>query len=388
MHLWATFTLGLTLRRTLNLLSSKLTPSHTPNLLFVLHLSHVIMHLEAVLALLLLAGWAAGATVPVTHSTALPGTWSTLPNITLDGVQYPRQEHSVVLLGHDMYVLGGILPFNGTTYPTVNIVQKFNFITNTWTEVAPMPAALNHVNVAVVKGTIYYLGGLAVTVTGGPAYWNASGACAVYDPVADEWTVLPDMPAGRAIGSAATMVAGETVYLPGGLLNTNLTGDEEGTTAMFTSYNVATREWTVLPDLPAPRDHAGKGQFGNVLYILGGRLDGHLNVVDTVFGYNIDTDCWSTDFAPIPTGRGGCASATIGYMMFTAGGEGDPNTSTQVWPQMQAYSACSDTWTDYADMAVPVHGSAAVAYNGKVVIPGGGIEIGGDPTQLVQSFTP
>ena len=225
------------------------------------------------LTLFIYAGWASGAALPI-ESSSSAGTWSTLPNITLNGIQYPRQEHSVALLNDDMYVLGGILPFNGITYPTVNIVQKFNFLTNTWTEVAPMPAALNHVNVAVVNGLIYYLGGLAVTATGGPAFWNASGACAVYNPPANIWTVLPDMPEGRAIGSAATLVAGDIIYLPGGLLNTNLTNDEEGTTSMFTSYNVATQEWATLPDLPAPRDHAGKGKLGNMLYILGGRLSG------------------------------------------------------------------------------------------------------------------
>jgi hypothetical protein len=108
------------------------------------------MYAKAILTLFIFAKWALNAVLPI-EST---GTWSTLPNITLDGVQYPRQENSVVLLDDDMYVLGGILPFNGITYPTVNIVQKFNFLTNTWTEVAPMPAALNHVNVAVVNGLI------------------------------------------------------------------------------------------------------------------------------------------------------------------------------------------------------------------------------------------
>ena len=364
------------------------TPIHTYKNAFPFLLPrHLTMYLEPLPFLLLLAAWTSRAAVP-TPRAALEGTWSTLPNITLNGVQYPRQEHSVVVLDDDMYVLGGILPFDGTTYPTVNIVQKLNFVTNTWTGVSPMPAALNHVNVAVVRGKIYYLGGLAVTATGGPAYWNASAACAVYDPVADDWTVLPDMPKGRAVGSAATMVVGDTIYLPGGLLNTNLTNDEEGTTAMFTSYNVTTREWAVLPDLPAPRDHAGKGQSAEMLYILGGRAHGHWNVVDTVFGYDIDTRSWSTDLAPMPTGRGGCASATIGHMMFTAGGEGDPNTTTHVWPQMQAYDAVSNTWSNYTDMATPVHGTAAVAYRGKVIIPGGGLEVGGEPTQLVQTFTP
>ena len=48
-----------------------------------------------------------------------------------------------------------------------------------------------------------------------------------------------------------------------------------------------------------------------MLYILGGRLFGHMNIIDTVFGYNIDTDCWSANFAPMPTGRGGCASIKL-----------------------------------------------------------------------------
>ena len=338
----------------------------------------VTMFLKTISAIFLATSWTFGATVPSEK-------WSTLPNITRNGVQYPRQEQGVVLVGDDMYVLGGILPSNGITLPTTNVIQKFNFVSNTWTELAPMPAALNHANVAVVNGMIYYLGGLAAT---GPAYWNRSSACAVYDPSANKWTVLPDMPEERSIGSAATMVVGDTVYLPGGLLKTNLTGDEEGTTAMFTSYNVRTQKWTALPDLPAPRDHAGKGQYGNMLYILGGRLFGHWNVTDTVFGYDIHSRRWYTDFARMPTGRGGAASATVGSEMFTAGGEGDHETSTHVWPQVQAYDAAKDTWTSYVDMATPVHGTAAVAYNGQIVIPGGGLETGGDPTQLVQSFMP
>ena len=337
----------------------------------------------AFIGLLILAGLVTSTAV-LSARPDLPGTWSTLPNITLNGVQYPRQEHSVALVGDDIYVLGGVLPFNGSTYPTVNIVQKFSVITNTWTEVSPMPAALNHVNVAVVNEKVYYLGGLAAS---GLSYWKASGASAVYDPSADKWAILPDMPRERAIGSAATLVVGDTIYLPGGLRNTNLTDDQEGTTAMFTSYNVATREWRVLPDLPAPRDHAGKGHYGNMLYILGGRLDGHWNVTNTVFGYNIHTNRWSTDFAHMPTGRGGCASATIGSTMFTIGGEGDPNTSSHVWPQVQAYEAVSNTWTNYTDMATPVHGTAAVTYKGNLIIPGGGLQIGGDPTQLVQKLT-
>ena len=45
----------------------------------------------------------------------------------------------------------------------------------------PMPAALSHVNIAIVHDMIHHLGGLATATTVGPAYWKVSGACAVYD---------------------------------------------------------------------------------------------------------------------------------------------------------------------------------------------------------------
>jgi len=342
------------------------------------------MLLQVVSALSLIAS--RGASQPIQETPS--GIWSRLPNITRNGVLYPRQEHGAALVGNDIYVLGGILPWNGTTYPTTNIVQKYDLEAGVWTETAPMPAALNHVNVAVVNGKIYYIGGMEAIVSTDIAYWNATGKSAVYDPFVDKWTVLPSMPEGRAIGSAATLVVGETIYLPGGLLYTNTTFDQEGTVSMFTSYNVRTKKWTILPNLPAPRDHAGKGTHLDMLYILGGRAFGNKNVVDTVFGFNLTSHSWTTGYETMPTARGGVASVTIGSMMFTAGGEGDRNTSTAVFPQMQAYDAAKNAWIQYADMPVPIHGSAAVGYKGQVIIPGGGDVTGAGLTPVVQRFNP
>ena len=157
---------------------------------------------------------------------------------------------------------------------------------------------------------------------------------------------------------------------------------------MFTSYNVETQKWTILPDLPAPRDHAGKGIYQDMLYILGGRAFGNKNVVDTVFGFNLTSHSWSTGYDPMPTARGGVASASIGPQIFTAGGEGDRNTSSAVFPQMQAYDASRNTWTKYADMPLPLHGTAAVAYKGEVLIPGGGTVTGAGLSAVVQKFKP
>lgn len=64
--------------------------------------------------------------------------------------------------------------------------------------------------------------------------------------------------------------------------------------------------------------------------------------------------------------------------MFTAGGEDDPNTYTNVWPQMQAYGAVRNTWTSYTDMVTPAHGTAAMTYNDQINFPTGELEKGDD----------
>lgn len=345
---------------------------------------------RCLLILNLLFASVSSSVVQRTVKTSSGGTWGLLANITMNGVDFPRQEGSAALVGSDIYYLGGVIPVNTSTtaVQTIATVSKYSIPHDTWTIVAPMPDACNHCNVGVVNGKIYVLGGMNVTALGDPTFWNATGSSAVYDPITNVWTKLPDVPAGRAVGSAATMVVGETIYLPGGLLNTNLTNDEEGTVDLFSSYNTVTKQWTVLPTLPAPRDHAGKGVFGNTLYILAGRLDGHWNDTSTVFAYNIDTACWSTNYAPMPTGRGGAASATIGDLLIVAGGEGDPDTSTHVWPQTQAYDSIRNTWTIFSNMGVPVHGTSGVAYQGKMYIPAGGLMIGAGPSPLMQVFTP
>ena len=64
--------------------------------------------------------------------------------------------------------------------------------------------------------------------------------------------------------------------------------------------------------------------------------------------------------------------------MFTAAGEGEPDTSTNVWPQMRTYGAVRNTWTSYTDIATPAHGTAAMAYNDQITIPTGDPETGDD----------
>jgi N-acetylneuraminic acid mutarotase len=176
--------------------------------------------------------------------------------------------------------------------------------------------------------------------------------------------------------------------LAGGLANTNLTNDEEGTLALFTSYNVETKQSAVLPDMPEPRDHAGVGLVHDNLYVLGGRAFGHNNTKDTVFSYDLRASCWTTGLAAMPTVRGGCASGVIGNQIFTIGGEGDQDDSSGVFPQTQAYDVLTNSWTMYAPMNIPRHGTAGATVGKRIYIPGGGLHEGGLPKNYTSYFEP
>jgi N-acetylneuraminic acid mutarotase len=261
-------------------------------------------------------------------------------------------------------------------------VQKYSISKDNWTTVAPIPIALNHPNAAVVNDKIYVLGGLASA--GG--IWSASNMSAVYDPVTNKWTTLPPFPAGRAVGAAAVGVDGTTIYLAGGLLNTILSNDTEETTTMVTSFDTVSNIWAKLPNMPAPRDHAGAGLVDRKLYVLGGRAFGHWNVVNTVFSFDLRTKIWMTGLAPMPTARGGCASATIGTKIYTAGGEGNVNDPLNIFHDMQAYDTATNKWTILKNMTTALHGTSAASLNDRVYIPGGGTALGGFPTNLFEVF--
>jgi len=298
----------------------------------------------------------------------------------------PRQEHGAVKFGDDtIYIIGGIYPEADGTFPTVTTVQKYLISANTWEVVADLPIPLNHPNSAVVGGKIYVLGGLT-TVSGSTTFWNATGACFKYDPTSDIWATIGELPEGRWTGSAAVGVHGNTVYLAGGLANTNLTDDEEGTISLFTSYNVATNHFAILPGMPEPRDHAGVGLVDNTLYVLGGRAYGHNNTKNTVFSYDLRSNSWTTGLASMPTARSGCASGVIKSQIFVIGGEGDQETVSGIFPQNQAYDTAKNTWASYTSMDIPRHGTAGVAIGNKVYIPGGGLHEGGLPTNYTSYF--
>ena len=299
------------------------------------------------------------------YSTCLPrrAEWTELPPIK-DG---PRQEESVVAVGTDLYIIGGIpqqLP-----YPTLNKVEVFSTVTKRWRSAAPLPCTLNHGNAAVVDGKIYILGGL-----NGTSNWAAVGNGYEYDPRNNTWTHLPFMPNRTARGASAVGVHGSTIYIAGGLLDLDLITYAQPSCATVSSYDTKTQEWTKLPSLPEGRDHVGGAIIGDVFYVVGGRFNGVQNVRDTVFAMDVTSPQkrW-IEKATMPTARGGLSTAAVGSRIYTFGGEGLRNvTENGVYSNVEVYDTITDKWEILSPMPFPRHGTNAATMGCSIYIPGGG----------------
>ena len=135
-------------------------------------------------------------------STPASGRWEARAAIASG----PRQETAVVALGGEVYVLGG---FDGSGR-VVATVEAYDPRADRWRSVADLPLAMHHANAAVVDGRIYVTGFL--TGRG----FEADGRAFVYEPERDTWEAIAPLPAGRERGASAVAVVDGRIYVAGG----------------------------------------------------------------------------------------------------------------------------------------------------------------------------
>jgi N-acetylneuraminic acid mutarotase len=281
----------------------------------------------------------------------------------------PRQEHSVVAAGDNIYIVAGL---RASTIPRgdnfTSAVEVYNTVNNSWSEIASLPLAAHHTNVASVDGKVYYLGGL---VSPGNSIFTSEATAKSYryEQAGNKWEEIAPMPNAR--GSAAMGVFGKTIYLAGGLLPGMRSVDA------VSSYDTVSNKWTDHPDLKLPeaRDHAGSAVIDGVMYVVGGRVGGNRG---TVYALNLTspTPNWVTK-TPMPVARGGLAAASAGKKIYTFGGEGNRASAKGVFADVAVYDTEKDTWETAAPMTAPRHGFGAASIGDKVYVPGGGAQQGG-----------
>jgi|GEM_PF-1021979 len=264
-----------------------------------------------------------------------------------------RQENSVVAMDGKLYIIAG---FNGNRR-LVASVEVYDPKADKWGKIADLPQAMHHTNAAAANGKIYVLGFLKSFL------FTADGTSLVYDPKTDKWSNIKSMPSGRERGAGSVGVIEGKIYVAGGFRRGKAVSD-------FSVYDPKTDAWEKLPDLPDTLDHSAAGVIDGMFYLVGGRHAKITSQQDKLYVYNPKTKQWKT-LKPIPTARGGIAGAVHGGRLYVFGGEGNRKLKSGVFDNVESYDPKTDTWTTHPPMKNPRHGTGAATIGNRIYIPVG-----------------
>lgn len=285
---------------------------------------------------------------------------------TSDG-SVPVQRHEAAFVeAADLFVLLG-----GRGIRPVSIYDPK---TTTWREGTPPPIELHHFQAFEYDDKVHVAGAL----TGGWPGETPVPNIYLYDPKKDEWTVGPEIPAGRRRGAAGAVMEGDKLYLVCGIVDGHR-GDHKD---WFDVYDFKTDSWTQLPAAPRPRDHFQASIVDGKLYAAGGRLskvgdEAFSTTIGEVDVYDFKTGEWSTLDAAIPTQRAGSFNLVWGDEVVVLGGES--GTQVPAHAEMEALDVKTNTWRSLPAMKEGRHGTGVLIYEGAAYVASGSGNRGGGP---------
>ncbi|SIR30155.1 S8 family serine peptidase [Micromonospora avicenniae] len=200
--------------------------------------------------LYVLGGWNAdGAPVP-TVDVFDPATnaWSTLVGVSNPA---PRAAAGTAVVDGRIVVVGGCPDGNCAGTRSVVVFDPHSRTFSTWADY-PVPVA--YLPCGAIGGGIYCAGGVDKT-----PYRNTYG----YDPAADAWTRLPDLPID--LWGSPNAVAGGLLILAGGM-----TANSTVVTNRTVAYDPTARAWR---DLPNTQVAVYRGAMACGVYKIGGGSD-------------------------------------------------------------------------------------------------------------------
>lgn len=188
----------------------------------------------------------------------------------------PRMGTSAAAVDGKIYVVGGLS--NKTPLSTVEV---YNPATDKWTKKADMPTARWSSAACVVDGRIY--------VSGGATEWNSPYAIVptveVYNPAANTWDQIGDMPMARAFHS--TSIVDEKIYVIGGMLLSEMPVSDGNTLSTVDMYDPATGTWMIGADLLTARAHHGASVVDRKIYAIGGYAGSGTSSLSVVEKYDL-----------------------------------------------------------------------------------------------------
>lgn len=257
-----------------------------------------------------------------------------------------QSEHAATTLDGKIYALGGFGDPTG--------FKRYDPATNQWTELPDLPAGRDHLAAFALDGGVYYVGGVAQG--GGPQEERGFR----YDVAANTWQALPEL--RTVFGSLATTLHGR-VYI----------GSGDGSLDEYDPRARLVRH-IAPPDDSPPRDHAQVVAFLGEIWFIAGRQP-ETTIVKI---YDPASGRWRNG-PRTDRQRGGFAAAVVGDQIVIGGGEVLGATQVlpaRLEPTVELIVAGADRWTLAGEVPVRVHGVPGVALNGRFHVVSGSASAG------------
>ena len=255
---------------------------------------------------------------------------------------YPRRGCGVAAVGGKVYCAGG---YDGVS--TLAYMESYDPALNTWTTLAPLPAAVAY-GVMVSDGTyLYHIGGYNTDTL---AY---SKKVYRYTPGSDTWLAMTDMPTARC-WHGADVVSG-VIYVIGGYAGSGALGTNE-------AYTIATNLWATKTAMTTPRYLLTSSAVNGKIYNMGGFPFAY---ADKNEEYDTALDTWATKTA-LPTPRYEHSSGVVSNKIYTIGGYYSGELS-----DVDEYVPATDTWTAKTDAPAPRYWAGCAVDSGNIYLVGG-----------------
>src|SRR2546423_5621928 len=225
-----------------------------------------------------------------------------------------------------------------------------------WNIVANYPFASESVSVSSDGTVAYAVGGFDPNI--GP-----TNAFNMYDPVADTWTPLPNVPGAFYDAPSAYDPTTNSVYVFGGID----AGFNPSNVVQI--YNVGTGIWTTGTPMPGARYFAGAAYYAanGKIYVISG-FDQNFLETSTTWQYDPVANAWDTTRANMPAPTGGAGYSIVGQNIYLAGTWNGANGSTQHY----RYDIVADAWTAVAPVPVNIYRPDSAAIGTNTYLVGGG----------------
>lgn len=238
----------------------------------------------------------------------------------LKPMSYKRNWHGFTSCGDAMYCIGGEV--DGTV---TSSCQRYDFIKNTWEDIAPLLRLTIFPAVAELKGKLYVIGGVR----------NNRARLQIYNPETDAWSYGTCLNFAREITCA--VAKGPYIYAIGGLqsdIGTYMNSVEK--------YHPDFDCWITVRSMIHSRAGATGVALNNCIYVIGGEHDLRM-AHNSCEMYFIAYDEWQ-DVASMRVPRYFAGAAVVGQGFFVFGGVGGTNVDYLDKQVVEYYDAKADTW--------------------------------------------